>query len=122
MAAPETSPLSEDRATWPPSKLEAKPLQSPLGMGSPGMPVSAGVPGGVAGREDRSAGASGHSWRLGNIEVSQRVPRSCGVSFHPGETCFCLGDGAAQGISGKRAAGYKLRGQPPLQLALKTIT
>lgn len=77
----------------------------------------------VAGGDDKSTGAAGHGRRLGDIGVSQGVPQPCGVCVSPRRDPLLLGGWGSMGpFGGKRATGYKLRGQPPPQPALRTIT
>lgn len=106
--APAMSPSSEDRATWPPSKLEAKPLQSPSGMGSPGMPVSARALGGGRGGTQE---CWGHRAQLEAWE-------HWGELGEPGGVCVSPISALVRGPSGNRV---QMVGQP-LQLALRTVT
>lgn len=81
MVAPATSPSSEDRATWPSSKPEAKPLQSASGMGSPGMPVSARGCQGAWGQEHRGCRPRPEAW--GHRGEPARTPALRGLRFTP---------------------------------------
>lgn len=99
MVAPATSPSSEDRAMWPPSKLQAKALRSASGTGSPGTPVSASAAGGVAGGGDRSTGVTS--------------PRRDALLLRPrGST----------GRSGGKGSWVQILGTAPTLLALRTVT
>lgn len=103
--APATSPSSEDRATWPPSKLEAKPLRSASGMGSPGMPVSArALGGGRGGTQERW----GHRAQLEAWEHRGGLGVPCGVCVSPGKEPF-LGMGQHGELWG---TGYKWGDSP----------
>lgn len=97
--APATSPSSEDKAMWPPSKLEAKPLRSASGMGSPGMPVSARAPGGGTGgtQERWDHRAQLEAWKHGG-ELG--VP--CGVCVSLGEDPFLLWCWGSTGTFGEQ--------------------
>ena len=70
----------------------------------------------------RTLGAAGHSWRPGDIGESQHVPQ-CPKCLSPGGTHFCWGDGAEQGVLGKKGSWVQIVGAAsPPQPALRTNT